>query len=244
MMVEEHGMLDGYVPGKPPNPNAAPTLAAYELLASRVDAKVGDLPGAQQATTSGGNSYEYLPVQPGRAPSPRVTPWLPDPLSGGSCLQGLPTPAVVKGKVVTTTRVVRWPGATWPDRKTIFLLLEPGLVPDHEVSAATPGGAAMVKVALPPADVANLLVSCSTLADALETLGVWPWILVHTRFGASRSGGRGPGRLGLDADPLPAHPPGPRRPAATESAPLRRPDRRGPSLRVDAGDHHRRRVCG
>ena len=113
MLVEEHGMLDGYVAGHPPDFNAAPTPAAYSLLAARVDGTLESLPTAKQATTttSAQSSYTYLAVPASGVPAPLQTPWLPDPLSSGVYFQGLPSPPFIKAKPGSTPP----PIALWPE---------------------------------------------------------------------------------------------------------------------------------
>ncbi|HUB71072.1 MAG TPA: hypothetical protein VL984_11670, partial [Acidimicrobiales bacterium] len=177
MMAEEHGMLDGYVPGSPPNAHAAPTQAAYSLLASRVDGTIEGTAGAQKATSPGGGSYYYLPATPSLdAPSPAATPWLPDPLSAGVYFQGLPVPPYLKPLHPEVTGL-RWPGGIWPGQQAVLLVLQDGAVQSNELVAGTASTAALAKVTLPPASVANILISSTLSAAALEDLGVWAWIL-------------------------------------------------------------------
>lgn len=176
LLVETHGMLDGYQPGQPPVPHQPPTAAAYPLLVSRVDKTVGDLPGARQATTQANGTYSYVPVPASGEPGPLSTPWLADPLATGVLFQGLPVPPFIKAKTGTQApAVLRWRGA-WPDRQAVVLLLEAGPYPDHQLVPATAGSAAMAKVSLPPAHVANLLISSTISLEALQTLGIWSWL--------------------------------------------------------------------
>ncbi|HTV11954.1 MAG TPA: hypothetical protein VME20_08825 [Acidimicrobiales bacterium] len=177
MMVEEHGMLDGYVEGSPPNPHAAPTPAAYALLATRTDGRIEGMPGAQKATSPGGGSYYYLPAGPSvQAPSPTSTPWLPDPLSSGAYFQSLPVPSYVK-PAHPEIAALPWAGGIWPGQQPALLVLEAGPSPSNELLQATASTAALVKVTLPPASVANIFISSTISAPALGTLGVWSWIL-------------------------------------------------------------------
>ncbi|HMK97069.1 MAG TPA: hypothetical protein VK425_05935 [Acidimicrobiales bacterium] len=177
MMVEEHGMLDGYTEGSPPDPHAAPTPAAYTLLASRVDGTVEGLAAAQKATSPGGGTYYYLPPAPSvAAPSPMSTPWLPDPLSTGVYFQGLPATPFVK-PVHPELPALKWAGGIWPGQQPLLLVLEAGTVSGNELLPATASTAAVAKLTLPPAGVANVFISSTISLPALETLGVWSWLL-------------------------------------------------------------------
>lgn len=176
-MVEEHGMLDGYIPGHPPVPDQAPTPAAYTLLSSRVDGTVETVPGAQQVTTQSGSSYTYLPIPANGLPAPVPTPWLPDPLSSGARFQGLPAPSAFEHPGPQPPAILRWPGGIWPGEQPVLLLLGAGALPTNELVPATSSTAAVAKVTLPPAYVANVFISSTISLPALATLGVWSWIL-------------------------------------------------------------------
>jgi hypothetical protein len=180
MLVEEHGMLDGYVAAHPPDFKVAPTAAAYALLAARVDGTLESLPSAKQATTSTSaqSSYTYLPVLSSGPPAPLTTPWLPDPLSSGIYFQGLPSPPFAKAKPgLNRPPIALWPGGIWPGQQPVLLRLEAGVFAGNSLTKATSTAAAVETVTLPPAWAAIIYVSSTLSLPALETMGVWSWIL-------------------------------------------------------------------
>lgn len=165
MLVEEHGMLDGFQPGQAPNP-AQPisgSTATYTMLAGangvpgRVDATLGDLAAVQFDDSQS----PYLPASanPG-------TPWLADPLSAGASLFGFP------GETQPSVRT--WQGGPWPGANPLLLLLTDGAVVAHGYTAGTATTPSIERVTLPKAAVLDLNIS-SALTD-IATLGVWQWI--------------------------------------------------------------------
>jgi len=59
----------------------------------------------------------------------------------------------------------------------VLLVLDAGPSPANELLEATASTAAIAKVTLPPAGVANVFISSTISTRALEALGVWSWIL-------------------------------------------------------------------
>jgi hypothetical protein len=166
MLIEEHGMLDGYAPGEPPDPTMPPTPAAFTLLTDRIDATLDDVPGVQH--DDGNNMAPYLPIPASGLPAPLATPWLADPASSGASLHGLPG---------TGLQYLAWPGSIWPDPDPFLLLLQAGASAGHSFTAATDSTAAVATVTLAPAQVADVFLSSTTDLARLETLGVFEWIL-------------------------------------------------------------------
>ncbi|HLI02029.1 MAG TPA: hypothetical protein VKV06_14670 [Acidimicrobiales bacterium] len=165
MLIEEHGMLDGYVPGHHPDPHQAPTPAAYTLLADRVDRTTDDLAGVRHD----GNNHgaPYMPVPASGTAASLNTPWLADPLAAGVTLTGLPG---------GSTQAEAWRGGIWPTRHALLLELRAGTQAGHHYTAPSGGKTAVETVTLPPAAVADVVVSSNLAANGLDTLGVWSWI--------------------------------------------------------------------
>jgi hypothetical protein len=164
MLVELHGMLDGFNLGSLPNRNLPPNgnTDTYELLAGggatpqRVDGTLADAGFSQDANN---NNAWYL----GLGANPK-TPWLPDPLSRGVSLDF--------GAVVPTLR--GWAGLPWPGGSPLLILLQDGTAVGHSYTPASAGAPATETVTLPPADVLDIAIS-SALTNPL-TLGVWWWL--------------------------------------------------------------------
>jgi hypothetical protein len=169
LMAEEHGMFDGTEsPSNPadgtgsppnladgPNPNIYPTIAYYD------GKNLGDVPGAQY--DAGNQNVPYF-----TGSTLPVTPWLPDPLSSGVTLFGLPglTEALTTGE---------W-GGVWPVANPILLTLSDGTTATSQNVAAGSGTPATVATTLPRGEVAVVRVSSTLSASALQALGVWQWI--------------------------------------------------------------------
>ncbi|HTW99132.1 MAG TPA: hypothetical protein VMD59_10160, partial [Acidimicrobiales bacterium] len=127
MLVELHGMLDGFNLGGAPNPHLPPNgdVATYELLAGggatpqSVDGTLTDAGFSQDANH---NMAFYLGI--GANPA---TPWLPDPLSRGVSMDF--------GAVLPTIR--DWHGLPWPGGGPLLLELENGASVGHAYTPAT-----------------------------------------------------------------------------------------------------------
>lgn len=164
ILVEEHGMLDGFHLGAHPDRNRPPSgdTTTYDLLAGggatnqSVDGTLADAGFSQDP-----NHHDafYLPM--GSDPK---TPWLPDPLSSGASLDfGSLVPAVH-----------RWHGMPWPGADPLLLRLEQGPAVGQSFAPATASQPATETVTLPPADVLDVAVS-SAITDP-RTLGVFWWL--------------------------------------------------------------------
>lgn len=180
-MAEEHGMFDGFTLGHAPNANDAPSGAqsTYDIIANADISNLGDVTvtpyvynkpidgstGAALIGTYDANN-QNVPYFTG-TPLP-WTPWLPDPLSAGPALSGLP--GLAAGKVLYPA----WSGV-WPEASPILLELQSGTKPSSKYKAASSGKPATINVTLPQAGVAVVRVSSALSANALEELGVWQW---------------------------------------------------------------------
>jgi hypothetical protein len=173
MTCEEHGMFDGFVLGSPPNPELGPdgSAATYALLAgdattSTLGLADGILPTITGVVLdSGHTNTPYLP-----ADALPITPWLPDPLSVGAGLVGLPN------SPNDSQLVAPWSGGPWPTLNPVLLLVNGGTTRSNSFSAATDSSAAMVSVTLPPAEVAVVWFSSALSDAASSTLGIYQWI--------------------------------------------------------------------
>jgi hypothetical protein len=167
LLAEEHGMLDGFRRGLPPNTDRRPNpnLATYELLAGTggnpglVDATLANLPAVQFDTDNNDVPY-FVPTDD------PTTPWLPDPLSRGATLDGFP------GALEPTVRP--WRGGPWPGADPLLLMLDAGATVGHHYNAGGAGAPSTETVTLPPAAVLDLGISSALTSPA--TLGVWSWI--------------------------------------------------------------------
>ena len=163
LMAEEHGMFDGFTPGQAPDPadGPNPNVTTYNTIVSHDGTNLGDVPGAQYDGGNQGVPYFTGSTLP-------VTPWLPDPLSSGVTLFGLPglTDALGTGA---------W-GGVWPVANPILLTLSDGTTATSKHVAAGAGKPATVATTLPPGEVAVVRVSSTLSPSALEALGVWQWI--------------------------------------------------------------------
>ena len=176
LTAEQHGMLDGFVAGKPPDPAKPPSggLATFAMVVGtngtvgRADATVADLPGVitpashpNGAILAAGPTSESVTVRPS-------TPWFADPLSVGPSLLGLP------GDAPGTSTVRPWPGGPWPALDPILMRVTAAKAAGHAYAAPTGSKPGIETVSLPPAAVYNVRLS-SGLAD-VAPLGVWRWI--------------------------------------------------------------------
>ena len=176
LLVEEHGMLDGFMLGQPPNPNAAPdgTDATYKLI---VGDPANNIVGLDQGTLETITGIEadpvtgtpFLPTPSGGSTPAPTTPWFPDPLAAGAAMVGLPTDPV------GAATVRPWAPGPWPALNPLLLELQPGASSSHSFAPATGGQPATETVVLSPADVHDVQVSSSITNYSL--MGVWQWIL-------------------------------------------------------------------
>jgi hypothetical protein len=174
LMAEEHGMFDGFSFGSPPNPAARPSdvKATYDLIVNCDGANLGDITATPNdfsappiGTYDAGN--QNVPYFTG-TPQP-WTPWLPDPVSAGPALSGLP--GLAAGDALTPA----WSG-TWPVADPILVTLAAGGSPSSAYVAPTSTAPGTVEVTLPPAEVALVRISSALANGALDTLGVWQWL--------------------------------------------------------------------
>jgi hypothetical protein len=177
LMAEEHGMLDGFSLGSPPDRTDGPSgaVTTYDLIVNydggnlgNVTATPNDFSAPLIGTFDDGN--QGVPYFTG-TPQP-WTPWLSDPLSAGPALSGLP--GLAAGDVLTPT----WNGV-WPQLDPIVVTLAAGATSASQFVAPTSSAPGTVEVTLPPAEVALVRVSSALAPGALDVLGVWQW------FGAS-----------------------------------------------------------
>ena len=176
LVAEEHGMLDGFVAGKPPDPAKPPSgsAATYAMVAGangivgRADATVLDLAGVvapgghpDGAILSTGPTADAVTVRP-------ATPWFADPMSSGASLLGLP------GDPAETPTVRTWPGGPWPALEPIVLRVKAAKVAGHSYAAPSGSSPGIETVSLPPAAVYNVRLS-SGLVD-VAPMGVWKWV--------------------------------------------------------------------
>jgi hypothetical protein len=164
VMLEELGMLDGYVPGHPPDRTKPPTAAAYALLNARVDKTLADVPGVQ--TDAGNNNAFYLPLPTSGVPPVTSPAWLPDPLARGVTFFGVPG----------GNHLVPWPDGLWPNQQGMVLKLAAGAAAGNHLTTGTTTTAPELTVTLPPAGVTDIKISSALASGALDILGVWSWI--------------------------------------------------------------------
>lgn len=171
--AEEHGLFDLRLgPGKP----AGIDKAWYDRIVAREAislASLGQLdPNDPLSSGDGVDEGTFFIPQ-----ALDVVPYLPDPLTRGAALQGLPGTDGLPYFVDFSPK----PGAAWPDYRPFLLrLVEPG-APFQEGPAGAPkldtqpDGVRVLTVQLPKADVLRVRVS-STLDPAdLDRLGMWQW---------------------------------------------------------------------
>jgi hypothetical protein len=181
IMAEQHGMFDGFNPGSSPNPADPPSglPATYDIIANADACNLGDV------TTT---PYVYNNPVDGSAGAPLIgtydannqnvpyftgdplpwTPWLPDPLSAGPALSGLP------GLAAGDALFPEWTGV-WPQAYPILISLQGGETGTSSYTAPTAGTAGTVNVTLPPAGVSLVRISSALTTNALGQLGVWQW---------------------------------------------------------------------
>ena len=174
MMAEEHGMLDGFRAGLPPELDKRPAgdAATYQMLGGtaaapgRADAVVTDV--AQVATDpTTGTPYLAATAHPS-------TPWLPAPLGRGVTISGF----------VVGTELFEWAGGRWPSADPVLVILKAGPLARHR-TAATASAPATLTVSLPAADVLDLRLSSNLTSP--ETLGAYHWMLAETTTAAQRA---------------------------------------------------------
>jgi hypothetical protein len=180
LMAEEHGMLDGFVEGAAPDPSKPPSAApaTFEFLAARDPARLNDLPGVEfygANFNSTGSPNVGTPYFPGA--TKLAVPWIPDPLSSGVAMVGVPG---------TTGPVVRlWEGGRWPDPDPLLLVLQAGAVPGEAYVPGTATDSAVETIILPPGETAEVAMSSALFAGAvgplgrllgLLVLGPWQWL--------------------------------------------------------------------
>jgi hypothetical protein len=173
LMAEEHGMLDGFTLGQPPDPADGPSgaEATWQLLVDYDAANLGDVtitPGDFSAPLIGtyDTANQGVPYFTG-SPEP-WTPWLSDPLSSGPALTGLP--GIPAGQSLTAP----W-GGVWPEIDPLLVTLAPGATPTSTFVAPTGSTPGTFAVTLPPAQVALVRLSSALAPAAFDQLGVWQW---------------------------------------------------------------------
>ncbi|MFF7311586.1 hypothetical protein [Streptomyces sp. NPDC008137] len=147
-LLERHGVLD--VAGKN---KLSP--AVYDLL-SRLDG--GSVKG-QADPDSGGSPY---------VDSDRMTlPWLPDPLSRGAALHGLPGMPEL---------LAMWPqGSGWHERLPLRLVVTPGGMSGAPPLPVVDLAARTIRVALGPGANLTALLSSMLNPGEEDLLGLWHW---------------------------------------------------------------------
>lgn len=180
LLAEEHGVLDGFVEGKAPDPDAPPSGAAatYALLARRDPARLNDVPGVEfygSNPDSSGDPGVGTPYFPGA--TKLAVPWLPDPLASGVCLSGVP------GSSAFVTRFFE--GGPWPDPAPLLLTLAAGTTAGESYTPGTSTTAAVETITLPPGETLEIAVSSSLYPGTtgpkgallgLYALGPWQWL--------------------------------------------------------------------
>jgi len=216
LMVEEHGMLDGFVAGSAPDPTKPPQgdQPTYELIAG-----AGGVVGMAEATVANlsGVQFDASNRQAPYLPAGMVsTPWFADPLSAGAALGNLPT----DGPIPT---VRTWAGGPWPKLGPVLLTLQAGATSSHHFTPASTVAAATETVQLAPADVFDLRLS-SALTDP-SLLGVWSWITGQLSPAQVPSYQNNALRGQLWQHALPGAPDPARRPAPPDPSHLPHPER-------------------
>ncbi|MGO9558187.1 MAG: hypothetical protein ACLPQS_06485 [Acidimicrobiales bacterium] len=166
-LCEEHGMFDGFVLGSPPNPADAPNgdMATWTAIANAEPQRIINIPGVKYDRKDKGDTPYF------DSSLVLTTPWLPDPISGGTAIVGLPD-----GSGGTENALDDWSGGPWPGANPVLLLVQNGTSASTSFTPATDAASSTQLVTLPPAGVSVLWIS-STLADgASKTLGVYDWI--------------------------------------------------------------------
>ena len=180
IFCEEHGMLDGFVEGSLPDPTKPPSGAAatYAMLATRDPLRLNDISGVEffgsnpDSTGTPGVGSPYLPGF-----TKMSVPWLPDPLSAGVCLLGVP------GGTGFVTRF--WAGGPWPDPEPMYLELAGGTTAGESYTAATSSSSAIETITLPPGKTIIMTYSSALFPGVvgpkgrllgLYILGMWQWI--------------------------------------------------------------------
>ncbi|HEY7282468.1 MAG TPA: hypothetical protein VID47_12835 [Actinomycetota bacterium] len=163
--AEQHGMLDL-------NTGLDGTLATYQMIAAREDGSFlrPVLPDPDTGAQPDPNAFDqpfypvanlHFPVENGGTAG---LPYLPDPMSTGAMFRGLP--GLAPG---TLTKVGFGPGP-WPDSDPFILRIEEG-------SGAPALQGRVMRVQLPKATVAVVLMSSTLRVADLAKMGIWQWIL-------------------------------------------------------------------
>lgn len=169
LMAEEHGMFDGFVSGEAPNPADPPAPAAWPTIAQYDAQNLGGVttdfgnPDAPLIGTYDANNNN-VPYFTGD-PMP-YTPYLPDPMSFGPALLGMPGNE-------DSVMVEGWSG-TWPVAAPILLTLGAG----DPSSAYTPPGdttPGTFAVTLPQAAVGIVRISSGLPSGSLGNFGLLDW---------------------------------------------------------------------
>jgi hypothetical protein len=147
LMVEQHGMLDGFVLGSPNDPTKGPAgdVNTYKLLAFLDGLNLSTMPDVAYDPTMPSSTkvlfdtdlnkdVPYFNFTP-------WTPWTPDPMSDGLAFLGLP------GTLAPT--VQPWFG-TWPVANPVLLKLSTGVSPTTSVTAPTNSTPGEIDVTIPP----------------------------------------------------------------------------------------------
>jgi hypothetical protein len=196
LLAEEHGMLDGFVLGDEVGlggPSGAAATWTYlaqadaGTLLNTTDGTPGSAPlavldpsTATPGATFGGSPYfptdltniygeEYLPAP--------ATAWIPDPLSGGISLSGMP------GGVAGEPTLVAWNNGPWPILNPILIVLNAGSSPGTSFLTTQGEQPQAVFASVPPAGVYNVHIA-SSVSDwggfaeqsGADLMGVWQWI--------------------------------------------------------------------
>lgn len=171
LLAEQHGMFDGFSLGNPPDPNQPPdgTKRTYDEIVQLDQGTLTDI-GGYVDSVAGGYWFD--------SPDQLETPWIPDPLSSGIAIVGLP------GAPANRSTVDPWQGGVWPQFEAELLLVQPGPQGSSPVTEWDAGDATDSPVrtlTLPPAAVLDLQVSSSITDPTL--LGVYQWVMANPPAG-------------------------------------------------------------
>ena len=167
-LCEEHGMFDGFVLGSAPNAADAPdgSMATWTAISNAEPQRIIDVTGVEYDPGKGKGDTPYF--DPSLV---LTTPWLPDPLSRGAAIVGLPDESGG-----TETALDPWSGSPWPGANPVLLLVQNGMPASTTFSPATGTASATQLITLPPAGVSVLWISSAPTGAAFDTLGVYNWI--------------------------------------------------------------------
>lgn len=174
VMAEEHGMLDGFVSGEPPTPGEPPNgdSATFDMIISYDGQSLSTIRQSFSDPTSpligtydpNNNNVPYFTG----SPMP-YTPYLPDPISAGLAITGLP--GATAGEAFTAP----WDGV-WPVAAPMLMQLTGGDTFSNSYTAPTDTTPGLLSLTLPPAQVSIVTISSALGAAGLATLGVWQWV--------------------------------------------------------------------